>query len=346
MKLGMDHMAEITDEKLRFLRQMGVEAILANPDVRDTSDAGSYSFADLVHLKTRIQAHGLEMAGISANIEWLWQYKWMLGLPGRDQQIEGWQRTIRNMGAAGIPLFVYNIHVMRFYRTSDHAPVRGGALSTSFDAELVKNAPLLTAGHRDVWDLVPESHRRPIGDEEMWQNLRYFLEAVVPVAEEAGVRLAMHPDDPQVPQIGGVARIMRSPDAFRRLIEMVPSKNNGMLLCAGCFAEMGADVPAEIRYFGERGRIFWMHFRNITGTTERFYEDFPDQGQTDMFAVMKACRDAGYDGHLAPDHTIRVEGDSAWGHRYWAYALGFTRAMMMAVQDGRPAAAARSRPRR
>jgi mannonate dehydratase len=254
----------------------------------------------------------------------------MLGLPGRDEQIENVRRTIRNMGAAGIPIYTYNIHALRYYRTSSHAPVRGGALSTSFDADLVKNAPLFASDGANT-ELIPEAHRRPIWDEEMWDNLRYFLEAVLPVAEEAGVTMAMHPDDPQVPQIGGVARIMRSPEAFRRLLDLRPSPNSKLLFCVGCFTEMGADVPAEVRYFGERDRLAWVHFRNIRGTRERFVETFPDEGDADMVAVLEAFRDAGYRGHFAPDHHIRVEGDSDWGHRYWAYALGVTRGMLMAV---------------
>ena len=331
MKLGMDHMGQVTDEKLRFLSQMGVEGIMANPEVRDRQK-GFYEYADLLRLRTRVESFGLKLASFGGNADWEWNYKWMLGLPGRDEQIENCRKTIKNLGAAGIPVYTYNIHAMRFYRTSNRAPVRGGAMSTSFDAELVKNAPLFTSGMGDVTHLIPESHRRPIGDDEMWENLGYFLKAVIPVAEEAGVQMAMHPDDPQVPEIGGVARIMRSPEAFRRLIEMVPSQHNGLLFCVGCFTEMGADVPAEIRYFGERKKLFWMHFRNTTGTREQFYENFPDEGQTDMYAVMKACHAIGYDGHLAPDHCIRVEGDSDWGHRYWAYALGFTKALVMAVR--------------
>ena len=328
MRVGMDHMDEITDEKLRFLRQMGVEGIMANPQ---GNDRGYYDYAALLRLKTRIESHGLTMACLGGNAEWLWHYKWMLGLPGRDEQIENCRKTLRNMGAVGIPTYTYNIHAMRFYRTSNRMPVRGDALSTSFDADLVRNAPLFTAGHGDVSDLIPESHRRPIGDEEMWSNLRYFLEAVIPVAEEAGVRLAMHPDDPQIPEIGGVARIMRSPEAFRRLIEMVPSKNSGLLFCVGCFTEMGADVPAEIRYFGKRSKLFWMHLRNTTGTTEKFFENFPDEGQADLYQIVRACREIGYDGYLTPDHCIRVEGDTDWGHRYWGYALGFMKALIMAA---------------
>lgn len=331
MKLGMDHVGKLTDEKLRFLKQMGVSGIMANPEVRN-QEKEYYEYTDLLRLRTRVASFGLDLACFAGNSDWLWSYKYMLGLPGRDEQIENCIKTIRNVGAAGIPLYIYNFHAMRFYRTGGLAPVRGNATGSSFDAELVKNAPLFTSGMGDITHLIPESHRRPIGDDEMWENLRYFLEAVIPVAEEAGVRMGMHPDDPQIPEIGGVARIMRSPEAFRRLIEMVPSENNGLLFCVGCFTEMGADVPAEIRFFGEKQKLFWIHFRNTTGTTEKFHENFPDEGDTDMHAVMVACRDIGFDGHLAPDHCIHVEGDSDWGHRYWAYALGFTKALMMAVQ--------------
>jgi len=332
MKLGMDHIGEVTDEKLRFLKQMGVEGVMANPQVNDPGKS-YYEYADLLRLRSRIESHGLKYAALGGNEQWKWNYKWMLGLPGRDEQIENCRKTIRNLAAAGIPVHTYNIHAMRFYRTSDRAPARGGAMSASFDADLVRNAPPFTSGMGDITHLIPESHRRPIGDDEMWENLRYFLEAILPVAEEAGVRMALHPDDPQIQEIGGVARIMRSPEAFRRVIEMAPSDFSGLLFCVGCFTEMGADVPAEIRYFGERNKLFWIHYRNVTGTTEKFFENFPDEGQTNMRSVMMAFQDANYDGYLAPDHRIRVEGDSDWGHRYWAYALGFTRAMIMAARE-------------
>lgn len=326
MKLGMDHIGEITEEKLRFLQQMGVEGIMATP--QSPLEQGYHEYSALVHLKTRVEAHDMKLGCIGGNTPWEWNYKWMLGLPDRDEQIQNIQRTIRNVGAARIPVYTYNIHALRFYRTSAHTPVRGGAMGTSFDADLVKDAPLFTSSHGLNVDLIPESHRKPIGDDRLWDNLRYFLDAVLPVAEKSGVKLGLHPDDPQVPAIGGVARIMRSPEAFRRIIEMYPSDSNGLLFCVGCFTEMGANVPEEIRYFAERGKINWVHFRNISGTKEKFVETFPDCGNTNMYEAMKAFAESGYEGYLAPDHRLRVEGDSDWGHRYWAYGLGFIRALL------------------
>jgi mannonate dehydratase len=331
MKLGMDHIGQVTNDKLKFLQQMGVEGVMAEPDV-DQPGRGHYEFSELVSLRTQVESFGMKLAALSNNSPWEWSYKWMLGLPGRDEQIENCQKTLRHMGAAGIPVFTFNMHALRFYRTSRHTPWRGGAVATSFDVDFARNVPLMAGGPGTNTELVPHSHRRPISDDQMWANLTYFLKAVVPVAEEAGVKLGMHPDDPPIPSIGGVARIVRSPEAYRRYIEIVPSDNVGLLFCQGCFTEMGANVAEEIRYFGSRKKIFWVHFRNVKGTAERFSEAFPDDGQLDMVKAMKAYRDAGYEGYMAPDHKLGIIDDTEWGHRYWGYALGYMRGLLQAVK--------------
>jgi mannonate dehydratase len=198
----------------------------------------------------------------------------------------------------------------------------------------VENAPLMTGGPGVDISLIPESHRKPIGDDDMWANLEYFLRATVPVAEESGVNLALHPDDPPVPGIAGVARIMRSPESFRRAIEMVPSPNNGLKFCVGCFSEMGADVAEEIRYFGSRNKIFYVDFRNVRGVVDDFVETFPDDGKENMFALMKAFYDVGYGGPICPDHALHIVDDTDWGHRYWAYAIGHMRGYLEALHSG------------
>lgn len=329
MRLTLSLGSEVTEEKLRFAAQIGVDGITAAPAL-DRPDRGYYEFAPLVNLRTQAESYGLKLDSVGL-LPWQWSYKWMLGLPGRDEQIENCQKTIRNMGAAGIPVLLHNMHALRFYRTSRHTQERGGALATSFDIELVRNAPLMAGGPGIDTSLIPESHRRPIGDDEMWDNLTYFLKAVVPVAEEAGVQLALHPDDPPIPSIGGVARIMRSPEAFRRAIEIVPSDYNGLKFCVGCFAEMGADVAEEIRYFGSRKKIFYVDFRNVRGTAEDFSETFPDDGEENMFELMEAFKEVGFDGPISPDHKLHIAGDTQWGHRYWAYAIGHMRALILGV---------------
>jgi mannonate dehydratase len=256
----------------------------------------------------------------------------MLGLPGRDEQIENTQKSIRHMGAVGIPLLVFNMHALRFYRTSRGTRGRGGALATSFEWAYVKDAPLMAGGPSTDRDLIPESHRRPIGDEEMWENYAYFVRAVVPVAEKAGVKLALHPDDPQVPAIAGVARIMRSPEAMRRALEIVSSDNLGLKFCVGCFSQMGTDVVQEIRRLSKSGKILLVDFRNVRGTVDNFRETFLDNGQENMAEVMRALVEIGYDGPVGPDHAVRLVGDGPRGERYWAYAIGYMRALLQTLQ--------------
>ena len=332
MRLTLDGIRDLTDDVLTFATQIGAEGIgVAVPDLGDSA-LGYYEFEPLVNLRTRVESYGLKPVGIE-NLPWTWTFKHMLGLPGRDEQIENFQKTVRNMGAAGLPILTYNFHAMRFYRTSRHAPVRGGAHATSFDIDLVRNAPFMAHGPGIDTGLIPASHRRPVTDDEMWDNFTYFIKAVVPAAEEAGVKLGLHPDDPPIPSIGGVARIMREPAAFRRAVETVPSDSNGLLFCQGCWTEMGADIVKEVRYFGSRNKIHWVHFRNVAGTPEKFNETFPDEGSVDMFEAMKAYREVGFEGPMTPDHSVGIVGDTEWGHRYWAYAIGYMRALRQAAES-------------
>ena len=165
----------------------------------------------------------------------------------------------------------------------------------------------------------------------MWDNFTYFLERVVPVAEEAGVKLALHPDDPPVPSICGIARIFRSVEAFKKMIEIVPSDYNGLEFCQGCFSEMGADVIEAIKYFGSRKKIFYVHFRDVKGTVPKFEECFIDEGNVDMLEAMKAYKEVGFDGPMIVDHTPHIVDDTRWGHRGRAYAIGYMRALIETV---------------
>ena len=328
MRLALVLREKNADEHLTFMRQIGVQAVAANPPC--DPEKGYYERDALLDLKRRIESHGLKFESVGTP-PWHLCYKWMLGLPDRDEQIEKLQKGVRNLGAAGVPVLIYNIHALRYYRTPGQATERGGALGTRFDMTQVKDAPLMVAGGGMDINLIPESHRRPISDDEMWENLTYFLKAMVPVAEEAGVNLALHPDDPPVPSIAGVARIMRSPEAFRRAIEIVPSPRNGLKFCVGCFSEMSVDVAEEIRYFGNLKKIFFVDFRNVRGTADNFSETFPDDGKENMFEIMKAFKETGYDGAISPDHALRIAGDAGDRRQYWAYAIGHMRGLIQGL---------------
>lgn len=263
----------------------------------------------------------------------------MLGLPGRDEQIEHTLTSIRNMGAAGVPVMVFNMHALRIYRTTSSYPERGGATATAFDYRQVQDAPLMSIGPAADPQYIPPEQRRPLTEDDMWANYTYFIKAAAPVAEEAGVKLALHPDDPQVPEIAGVARIMRSPEAFRRALAIADSPALGLKYCTGCFSQMGADVEGEIRYFGGLGRIYLVDFRNIRGTVGDFHETFMDNGQENMLRLMIALQQSGFDGPIGPDHAAHITGDRDY-RQYWSYAAGYMRALMQAAEAW-PAGAAR-----
>jgi mannonate dehydratase len=245
-----------------------------------------------------------------------------LGLPGRDEEIEHVLTLIRNMGRLGIPVWCYEwMPVMNAIRTSVAIPGRGGATVTGYDHELMRAAPLTEYGE--------------VGEEQMWEALRYFLEAVLPVAEESGVTLAMHPDDPPLSPIRGLGRIMRSVENFQRLVDLVPSPANAICFCQGNFTLMTDDLPGVIRHFGRQGKIAFAHLRDVRGTPERFVETFHDEGQTDMLACMAAYRDVGFDGVCRPDHVPTMEGDSNANPMYSSigrlFAIGYLKGLRQAA---------------
>ena len=322
---------DFSEDRLRFAAQIGADGVSGNPPP-SADDNGFYTVETLRKHKEIIESYGLKWAAVRmAPLKWT--FKWMLGLPGAEEQIENYKKTIRNMSEVGLDFIIFNMHALRIYRTSREAPERAGAKSSSFDISLATGNPLMEHPNSgfDI-DWVPEDQREPKTDDQMWANLKLFLEGVTPVAEEVGVRLGLLPDDPPVPEISGVARIMRSPDAFRKYLELVPSENTGVVFCQGCFTEMGCDVEAEIRHFGGRGKIFSVDFRNITGTLENFQETFPETGNADMAKTMQAYHDSGFDGWMTPDHAIHMDADTDWGHRYWAYAVGHIRGLDQALK--------------
>jgi len=316
MRLAVGQFNQLSDERLQFIKQLGVGDVLLNTPVLPGET--HWEFMDLLHLRMRCEDAGLRLAAIE-NVPRRFYEKVMLGLPGRDEQIEHMATTIRNVGWAGIPILGYDWMPNGVWRTSRTTPARGGAMVTSFDMELAKNAPL--------------SHGRVYTEEEMWANYEYFLKAIIPVAEEAGVKLALHPDDPPVESLGGIARIFRNFDGFRRAMGVVDSPMSGLDFCHGCWSEMGPGVIEAIRYLGERGKIFYVHFRDVQGTVPKFQECFVNEGNSDMFEVMKILKEVGFTGFLIPDHVPHMVGDTPWGHRGRAYAVGYMTALLEVVNS-------------
>ncbi len=307
----------------RLSKQCGVDYAVGSWRRRDGSNEGGpelpWTYQSLERLKKRYEEAGFKLAVIECRPP---MNKIKLALPGREEELGTVCELIRNMGALGIPVWCYEwMPVLNWLRTSTDLPTRGGALTSGYDHAAMKDAPPTEYG--------------VVTEEQLWTNLRYFLERVVPVAEKAGVKLAMHPDDPPLSPIRGLGRIMRSVENFQRLLDLAPSPVNGIALCQGNFTLMTRDLPGVIRHFGRQNKIFFVHFRDVRGTPEKFMETFHDDGQTDMAACMRAYRDIGYAGVCRADHVPTMEGEANQTPGYTTvgrlFAVGYIKGLRDAV---------------
>ena len=305
----------------KLSKQAGADYAVGGLPFDDPLNAGEapWDYLPLLRTKQRYESHGFELAVFESRPP-LNNAK--RGLPGRDEEIDTVCTLIENMGRLGVPVWCYEwMTDFNWLRTNTSTPARGGSLVTSFDNALVQDAPPTEFG--------------PISEEALWENLEYFLKRVLPVAEKWNVQLAMHPDDPPLSPIRGVGRIMRSVENFQRLLDLAPSPMNGITMCQGNFTLMTDDLPAVIRHFGEQGKIFFVHFRDVVGTPEKFSEAWHDAGKTDMLACLQAYRDIGFEGVLRPDHVPTVEGDSNENAGYSSFgrlfALGYIHGLREAV---------------
>jgi mannonate dehydratase len=313
----------------RVLKQINVNrAVSMLPrhfaDWRASAAEQPWDFGPLVLHQRHVEDAGLSLDVIEDNPP---MDAMRLGRPGREEEVEVFCKLLRNMGKLGIPVLCYNwMAVLGWLRTSVAAEGRGGAGVTRYDHSLMVDAPLTPAGL--------------VAADDLWANFKWFLERVVPVAEEAGVKLALHPDDPPLSPIRGIDRILNTVDAFQRALDLVPSEMHGITMCQGNFTLMTDDLPAVIRQFGEQGKIHFVHFRDVVGTPEYFTETFHEEGKTDMLACVRAYRDAGVEGVMRSDHVPTLEGDTAivpgYSHSARLYAIGYTRGLLEAVAKERP----------
>ena len=274
--------------------------------------------------KTTFASHGIEMIGIedTAPMDLI-----RLGLPGRDAQLANVIEQIRAMGELGIKTLCYNwMAVSSWARTRTDVVSRGGALVTAFKLS-------------DTNTMSPIAEPGQYTQEQLWDALKYFLDAAIPEAEAANVRLGMHPDDPPLQEMRGMPRIMNSLDSYRRLLDLYPSRSNGITLCQGNFALMTDDLPSVIREFGARDAIAFVHFRDVVGDVTDFEETFHDAGQNDLPACIAAYKEVGFEGPMRPDHVPTMFGESNDHPAYETlgrlFALGYIRGLIHAVY-GKP----------
>lgn len=279
---------------------------------------------DVISAKRRMEKFGLTLSVIEGYLP-IENVKL-----GRDDgtELELLKTLIRHMGEAGIPILCYNFMAgSDWVRTRLDVPERAGALVTGFDLKEVEQAILLS--HDSEGAQYARDDERVTAD-QLWQQLEQLLTEIIPVAEDAGVVLAMHPDDPPLPELLGKARIMNSVENFERLVELVPSPSNAVCFCQGTFATMGVDIPDAIRRLGPS--IKYVHFRDVKGTPESFVETFHDNGPTDMAEAIRTLRAVGFDGPIRPDHVPQLVGEEDGEPGYTMlgrlFAYGYIRGLL------------------
>lgn len=314
-------LSPLSDTNLRLAAQCGVEGVVyryPGPELED-----------LLAVKKKIEAQGLKLFGIEG---FLPIEKIKTGTDSDGLELEAMKQLIVNMGKAGVGVLCYNFMAgTDWVRTQIDAPERGGARVTAFRLADVDEAVSLN----DDREVIPEV---TITANELWKNLESFLDEILPVAEQAGIVLAMHPDDPPVSEFRGKERILNSPEGFERLLSLRDHPCNRICFCLGSFASMGLGnekIQQAIRSFGKR--IAYVHFRDVRGTPEDFAETFHDNGPTDMPAIIRTLREVGFDGPIRPDHVPQYEGefDEEPGYTMLGrlFAYGYIRGLLQATGD-------------
>jgi mannonate dehydratase len=326
----------VIDQRWTLMKQCGVEyavggiSLRPKPDV--SPDEQPWSYTSLAKTKAAYEAGGIPLAVIESRPP---MEKIKLGLPGRDEEIEVVCELLRSMGKLEIPTWCYAwMPILGVIRTSRSIASRGGAHVSGFDIDALQSEAGSSIRNIDGVPLDEQStEMTSVTEEQQWDCLTYFLERVVPVAEEANVKLAMHPDDPPLSPIRGIARIMSSVENYQKLIDLIPSPMNGIGLCQGNFTLMTDDLPSVIRHFGEQKKIHFVHFRDVQGKPEKFEEAFHDDGQTDLAECLRAYRDVEFDGVGRPDHYPKM-GDADFKDELGVarlFAVGYLKGLREAV---------------
>jgi mannonate dehydratase len=326
IKVSLQISGEATDEDLQFAQQLGVKYV----SIPCGGEKATYE--NFARLKGRVEAAQLKVWNIgNSNVHNMPEVT--LNLPGRDQKVEEYKSYLRNLAKAGIFYTTY-AHMGNGIWSSEREKTRGGAPSRAFD--LAKDPKGYWVGK--VFE-GPLTHGRRYTPEELWENYHYFIKRVAPLAEELGIRIGIHPDDPPVPELGGVPRcIFGNFDGYMRALEMADSPNIGVCLCAGTWMEggeqMGKNVFEAARAFAKMDRLWKIHFRNVSAPIPHFVETFVDDGYTDMYRLMKVLHEIDFRGVVIADHVPGMVGGPRTG---WSYSIGYIRALIRAVTaEGKP----------
>ncbi len=306
------------DRSWDLARQMGVKHAICKCAPELTGLSAPDDRDSLCAIQRRFAEAGLRLYGLEGDQFDMRRIK--LGQPGCDEDLERYRRMLANMGELGIPLLCYNfMAVIGWYRTDLAVALRGGALGSGFSAAAAARQPLVAEGER-------------ISHERLWDNYAYFIRAVLPAAQDAGVVMGLHPDDPPVPWLRGVGRIFTSPAAIDRALALSDSPSHQLTFCQATYAAMGAEPQALARRWASC--IACVHFRDVAGTAADFREVFHDEGPTDMAAMVRTYGELGVTGPVRVDHVPTMTGEDNAQHGYAAlgrlFAIGYLKGLCVA----------------
>lgn len=320
MKLSFLLFGNTPDEKWQLARQMGIDYAIAKLAPELTGGLPPWDYESLKNSKEIFENHGFNLYGLEGDQFDMNRIK--LGLEGRDEDILLFCKMLENMGRLGVKLLCYNfMAAIGWYRTAKNIPERAGAWVNGFDATVAAAEPFTSFGE--------------VSAKKIWENYEYFVKRVIPVAEKWSVQMGMHPDDPPVPVLRGIGRILINADAARRALSLIDSPSHGLTFCQGTYTTMGEDVKSLIQEFGSQDKIFFVHIRDVVGNSNNFRETFHDNGPTDMVAMFKAYNDIGYDGPIRSDHVPTMAGESNEQNGYEMkgnlFGIGYMKGIMEAV---------------
>lgn len=351
MKLGVGlyhHM--LKEAEFSFARQCGcTDLIIHLANYYDSNDnivmatddkhnygassamAPEWQAEHMMKLQNAAHKKGLNIYGIEnfSPADW---YDILLDGPKKEEQLEYLKQIIRNTGKAGIKCFGYNFSLAGVWGHQKTTQARGGAVSTCFDADLLQLDARIPNG--EIWNMTynskaEEGYIKDIGYEELWSRLKWFLEGILPTAEEAGVVMALHPDDPPMPFLRGTPRLVYQPELYQKVLDLVPSPSNAIDFCMGSIQEMtNGNIYDALEQYGSQGKIAYAHVRNVKGKVPKYTEVFVDEGDIDMSKALQILHKHKFDGVLIPDHTPQITCKDEW-HAGMAFALGFVKSEIM-----------------
>jgi mannonate dehydratase len=353
MKLGLGlyrHM--LTRENYRFARQAGATHLVIHlvdyfkgrgHSAKDNQPTGTdsgwglagdpnklWTLDELMGIRREAEAEGLKIEAIE-NFDPAHWHDILLDGPKRSQHLENVKTILRRVGEAGIPVMGYNFSLAGVAGRVSGPFARGSAMSVGMDGPLDTPMP-----NGMVWNMIYDPGAAAgvvptISHEELWRRLERFLAEVLPVAESAGVKLALHPDDPPLPMVRAQPRLVYQPQLYQRVIDLNASPANTLEFCLGTLAEMTeGSVYEAVEQYSRQKRLGYVHFRNITGKVPFYRETFVDDGEIDMIRVLEILKKNGFDGVLIPDHTPQMACEAPW-HAGMAYAMGYMKAAMQAL---------------